>query len=89
MFKAGKKIGKFSIDGNVNYITQKTSQTNSDLFDDLIQTNSVIPVGRFGELGGLNQHHWTVYANPWQIGSSKKGLDIMKQTDFMNGILRR
>jgi hypothetical protein len=33
-----EKIRKLSIDGNVNYNYQKSSQTSTDLLDDLIQT---------------------------------------------------
>ena len=66
LFKAGKKVGKFKIDGNVNYITQKTTQTDSDLYDDLLQTATNIPVSRFKNSN--NENHWTVYAqNPYWI----------------------
>ncbi len=82
LFKAGKKVGKFSIDGNVNYITQKTSETDSNLFDDLIQTASNIPVGSFGD---LNQHHWTVYSTSpnWTV----KNVRTENASDLMNGVL--
>ncbi|MFY7740502.1 MAG: SusC/RagA family TonB-linked outer membrane protein [Flavobacterium sp.] len=85
LFKAGKKVGKFNIEGNVNYITQRTSQTNSGLFEDLIQTPSNIPVSKFGELGGLNQHHWTVYATSpyWTIQNERYD----NRADNFNGIL--
>lgn len=85
LFKAGKKFGKFNIDGNINYITQRTSQTDSGLFEDLIQTASNIPVGRFGQLGGLNQHHWTVYAtSPYW---TSKNVRFDNRSDIMNGVI--
>jgi TonB-linked SusC/RagA family outer membrane protein len=82
LFKAGKKVGKFSIDGNVNYITQNTSETNSGLFEDLIQTASNIPVEQFGE---LNQHHWTAYATSpkWTVKNER----INNSSNIFNGIL--
>jgi TonB-linked SusC/RagA family outer membrane protein len=82
LFKAGKKVGKFSIDGNVNYITQNTSETNSDLFEDLIQTASNIPVEQFGD---LNQHHWTAYATSpnWTVKNER----IDNGSNIFNGIL--
>lgn len=85
LFKAGKKVGKFNIDGNVNYITQRTSETNDNLFDDLIQTASTIPVGKFGDLGGLNQHHWTVYATSpyWTVKNERSN----NRADTFNGVL--
>jgi len=83
LFKAGKKVGKFSIDGNVNYITQKTSETSSDLFDDLLQTAINIPVERFNS--GLNEHHWSVYTTSpyWTINHNRTD----NASNIMNGIL--
>jgi len=83
LFKAGKKVGKFSIDGNINYITQNTSETDSDLVDDLLQTAANVPVSRFRNSG--NEGHWTVYAqNPYWITNAVRN-DARSNT--MNGIL--
>ncbi len=83
LFKAGKKIGKFSVDGNVNYITQKTSQTDSDLYDDLIQTAANVPVSRFNN--PFNEYHWTVYAQSptW----TTKSVRFDDRTNIFNGII--
>lgn len=83
LFKAGKKVGKFSIDGNVNYITQKTSETSSDLFDDLLQTAINIPVERFNS--GLNERHWSVYTTSpyWTINHNRTD----NASNIMNGVL--
>jgi TonB-linked SusC/RagA family outer membrane protein len=59
LFKAGKKTGKWTVEGNINYISESTKNSGSGLYDDLLQTPSNIPVSQFSE--GLNQHHWTVY----------------------------
>lgn len=83
LFKAGKKFGKFNIDGNVNYISQTTSQTSPDLFDDLIQTAINIPVSRFANSG--NEGHWTVYANnPYWMAKSVRFDD---KSNIVNGIV--
>jgi TonB-linked SusC/RagA family outer membrane protein len=83
LFKAGKKVGKFSIDGNVNYITQSTTETDSDLFDDLIQTASNVPVSRFKNSG--NEGHWTVYAqNPYWI---TKAVRNDSRSNTINGVM--
>lgn len=83
IFKAGKKINRFSIGGNVNYITQTTSQTDSDLFEDLIQTASNVPVSRFKNSN--NEGHWTVYAqNPFWISKAAR---FDEKSDIMNGII--
>jgi len=52
-------MGNFSIDANVNYTAQNATQTESDLFSDLLQTASNIPIDQFS--GGDNVHHWTAY----------------------------
>lgn len=82
LFKAGKRLGKFSIDGNANYISQTTSQTNSNLMDGLLQTPSNVPVTSFGD---LNQHHWTVYATSpyWTIKNERQD----NITNTFNGII--
>ena len=59
LLKAGKKIGKFSIDGNVNYNYQRSSETSSGLLSDLIQTPGNIPISQFANSG--NEGHWTIY----------------------------
>lgn len=82
LFKAGKQFGKFRVDGNVNYINQNTSQTDSDLFEDLIQTATNVPVSRFKNSG--NEGHWTVYAqNPYWITDAVR---FDNRSDVFNGI---
>jgi len=83
LFKAGKKVGKFNIEGNVNYITQNTSQADSNLWDDLIQTASNVPVSRFRNSD--NESNWTVYAyNPWWAAKNRR---TDGKSDIMNGVL--
>jgi len=79
--RAGKTLGKFKIDGTVNYATQTTSQTDSDLLDDLLQVATNIPVSRFANSG--NEGHWTVYAkNPYWLSKTNRNDN---RTDFFNG----
>ena len=71
MFKAGKKINKLSIDGTVNYISQITSQTDSNLLDDLLQTPTNVDINQFRNAS--HEHHWTVYAkNPWLLSEQNR-----------------
>ncbi len=71
IFKAGKKLGKFSIDGVATYVNQITSETDSDLYDDLLQTANTVPVEKF--TSDSNFHHWTVWATSpnWKIKNSR------------------
>ena len=71
LLKAGKKFGKLNVEGNINYISQNTTQTDPDLYDDLMQTGNSIPIELFRY--ALHQNHWTVYAkNPWQRSKTER-----------------
>ncbi|NRT10914.1 SusC/RagA family TonB-linked outer membrane protein [Flavobacterium sp. 14A] len=59
LLKAGKTLGKFSIDGNINYNYQSSSETSPDLLSDLIQTPGNIPISQFAN--SSNEGHWTQY----------------------------
>jgi TonB-linked SusC/RagA family outer membrane protein len=82
LFKGFKKLGKFSLEGNVNYITQSTSQTDSNLYFELNQTATSIPVSRFA--GGQNEHHWTVYYHSpyWK----QQNIRFDNRSNIVNGI---
>lgn len=84
LFKAGKKVGKFSFDGNVSYTNSRTSQANSFLYDDLIQTATNIPVGLFANSG--NAGHWSVYTtNPyWSLENDRAD----SSSNVFNGIAK-
>ena len=82
LFRAGKKFGKWSVDGNVNYITQKTQTTSSSLFTELLQTATNIPVERFENSG--NEGHWTsYYRNPYWMRDNIRNIN---RSDYMSGI---
>ncbi|HEX8562542.1 MAG TPA: SusC/RagA family TonB-linked outer membrane protein [Flavobacterium sp.] len=71
LLKAGKKMGKWSVEGNFNYISQIIKSSESGLYDDLLQTPGNIPVGDFSH--GQNQHHWTIYyLNPWWLSRNQR-----------------
>ena len=59
MFKGGKKLGRWSVDGNVQYITSKIGTTSADLYTELLQAATNIPVERF--TAPRNEYHWTSY----------------------------
>lgn len=83
LFKAGKKFNKFSIDGNANFINQKTTETDGGLFDDLLQAGTNIDVQRFANVGHAN--HWTVYAfNPYRL---REQVRFNTRTNVFNGVL--
>src|SRR5690606_16928895 len=59
MFKGGKKVGRWSVDGNVQYITSKIGTTSATLYTELLQAATNIPIERFS--APKNEHHWTSY----------------------------
>ena len=83
LFKAGKKFNKFSIDGNANFINQKTTETDGSLFDDLLQAGTNIPIERFAN--SAHQSNWTVYAyNPYRL---REQVRFNSKTNVFNGVL--
>ena len=84
LFKAGKKLGKFSIDGNANYINQTTGETDGGLFDDLLQAATNIPIEKFANSG--HGQNWTVYAfNPYRL---KEQVRFNAKTNVFNGVIK-
>ncbi|MDC8105383.1 SusC/RagA family TonB-linked outer membrane protein [Chryseobacterium sp. PTM-20240506] len=71
IFKAGKQLGKFRIDGNINYLDLKTSTTSSGLYGQLIQTPTNVDVRQFKN--ALPDASYTIYAtNPyWTIENDR------------------
>ncbi|MBL1219509.1 SusC/RagA family TonB-linked outer membrane protein [Chryseobacterium sp. L7] len=47
ILKAGKKLGNFRIDGNVNYLDLSTSETSAGLYDQLLQTPTNVDIRKF------------------------------------------
>jgi TonB-linked SusC/RagA family outer membrane protein len=82
LFKGGKKLGRWNIDGNVNYITQRTNTTSSALFTELLQAATNIPIEQFEHSG--NAGHWTsYYRNPYWM---RDNIRNKGRRDFVNGI---
>ena len=82
LLKAGKTLGKFSIDGNINYNYTKSSETSSGLLSDLIQTPGNIPISQFANSG--NEGHWTqYYKSPyWTVDNNRSD----SNRSFINAI---
>lgn len=83
LFKAGKKLGKFRLDGTFNLIDQQTSETDSNVYDQLLQTPSNINLKDFAQPN--LEHYFTTFANNpyWTIQNARYN---NKNTTF-NGIL--
>jgi TonB-linked SusC/RagA family outer membrane protein len=80
-FKAGKSVGKWFVEGDVQYYNQKQQNTTAGLYAELLQTAVNIPVGEFD--GSGNNHHWTVYyRSPSWTRDNVRGTT---GTDFMSG----
>ena len=81
LLKAGKKIGKFNIEGSVDYTSTLTTQTTSDIYDNVLQGASNIPFERYNN--GTNVNHWTAYSlSPyWRI----KNVRFDDDSNIING----
>ena len=71
LLKAGKTLGKFSIEANVNYNYQRSSETSPGLLGELIETPGNIPISQFANSG--TEGHWTqYYSNPyWTLKNNR------------------
>lgn len=83
LLKAGKKIEKFRIDGQLNYINTSTSETDSSLYNRLLQTPSNNNIRLYRNTGIEN--YLTAYAtNPyWTIEHNR----FDSNRDYISGIL--
>lgn len=78
-FRAGKKIGKFSVEGKLNYGYTKTRTTTQALLTELYQAATNIPVEWFENSG--NEGAWTsYYRNPYWMRNNIRFND--KNTDI-------
>lgn len=83
LFKAGKKINKFRIDGDVNYINKTVTNTNSNLYQDAIQTPSNNNVRKYRNSG--MEGYLTAYAtNPYWIIENER---YDSRSDYFSGII--
>ena len=83
LFRAGKNLGKWEIGSTINYIDTKSETTSSNLFTDLLQTASNIPVEKFSS--PFNQYHWTSYYNsPYWLRNNIRNFN---RNSFVSGVL--
>lgn len=84
ILKAGKKLGKLRIDGNVNYLDTRTSNTNSSLYGQLLQTSSNVDVRQFRN--ALPDASYTIYnVNPyWTIDNDRTDTKDRTFTGLIN-----
>ena len=65
MLKAGMKAGKWRFDGVVNYSHQKTSETDPDIYRQLLQSSTDVPITAWKNYPD-NGYAWNIYyENPY------------------------
>ncbi len=65
LIKGGVKVNKWSFDGQVNFIRNKTTQADATIYHDLLQSASDIPIERFRDYPD-NAYAWTIfYTSPY------------------------
>lgn len=82
-FKGGKQVGKWTLEGNVTYLTTSSEQSTGTLYTELLQTATNIPVEEFSAPN--NATHWTsYYRSPYWIRDNERRED---RTDRFIGIV--
>lgn len=73
LFKAGMKVDKWRFEGNFNFIRQNTSQTDPDIYYQLLQGSTDIPLTRWKDYPD-NGYAWNIYyQNPyWSIKNDRR-----------------
>ena len=72
---AGKTLGKWSAAGNVIYTNTSYEQHNGDLYTQLLQSATNIPITQFANSG--NEGHWNAYfTNPyWNLENQRQEVE--------------
>lgn len=71
LFKGGKQMGKWTVEGNVQFVKSTTNTTNSSLLTELYQAATNIPIQKFRNSG--NSGHWTsYYRNPYWVMDNER-----------------
>lgn len=79
--KAGKQINKWFVEGNAQYFNTIQRNTSANLYSELLQTATNIPVEQFENSG--NNSHWNVYyRNPYWTRENNRA---NTNTDVMFG----
>ena len=89
-FRAGKKMGKITVEGGAQYYTTRTQSTAANQTNDaagvyalLLQTAPNVPVAAFAN-SGINEH-WTVYyRSPYWM---RDNIRATESSDFFSGNL--
>jgi len=83
LFKGGKKFGKLRLDGQFNYISRVVNQTNSGLYDDLLQMPSSNDV-RMYRNSGIPGYLTAYSTNPyWTVEHER----LNSTMEYLNGII--
>lgn len=95
LFKAGKKVGKFNVEGNASYTTEVTNTTSSSLYFNLLQTATNIPIELFNNASNANGYSYYGRNPYWVVdnvrtealadvfnGIAKVGYEVNKNINF-------
>ncbi|WP_042722184.1 TonB-dependent receptor plug domain-containing protein, partial [Flavobacterium sp. B17] len=83
LLKAGKKFGNLRVDARINYISRIIDQTNSGLYDDLLQMPTTNDIRKYKNSGV--DGYLTMYAtNPYWTIQHERSKAVR---DYLNGTL--
>lgn len=81
-FKAGKKVGRWNVEGNAFYTSQETRTTSSSLYYDLLQTPTNVPIEMFENAGNLHGYNY-YQRNPYWVRDNVRN---QSNSDIFNGV---
>ncbi len=83
LFKGGIEVGRWNIEGIFNYMHRNTTQTNSSIYYDLLQSSSDVPITSYSDYPDL-AYGWNIYyTNPyWFIKHNRYD----NKSDYFNAI---
>lgn len=67
LMKGGATVGNWELEGQVNYIRQKTSTANSTIYHDLLQSAADIPITKFANMPDRAYAWNRYYTNPYWL----------------------
>ncbi len=81
--RTGKTTGKWTVNSNATYTTDKTDRAGANLYDQLSQTPGNVNIGLYNS--GNNEDHWTLYADsPYWILKNQR---VENETNRFNGTI--
>ncbi|WBV61795.1 SusC/RagA family TonB-linked outer membrane protein [Chryseobacterium camelliae] len=86
LLKGGAKIDKWSFDGQVNYIRNKSTEADATIYHDLLQSSADTPIEKFKDYGD-NGYAWNIYyTSPYYRLKHVRGNSLRNYFNIIAGV---